>query len=424
MGEIRRIVSLAVVAFFLIFVLTSGIRQHALPYLREVEDNVKIRFPDFSKYVPLRTLDAKEFPIDSEDGRVIIVGDVHGMAKQLQHLLSKLSYDRHRDTLIHVGDIVAKGSRKGSLETLSFMAEHNITGVRGNHDQMVIEWRAWMDWISSLSGGERFLREVNNADPELDMDEELEGPNAKWWKMIPEGWEVYGDHYKIARDLNSFQYQYLLSRPLKLHIPSAHAYIAHAGILSSDPQYDPSHHRQPLAHVPVIPVGSDKAERKKKEELLRTLQEEAILADVPQNLDPWVTLNMRGVLDHDVTRKKEGVRWSELWNADMDSCAGFDMHATDADELKKKKRPLPCRPATVIYGHAATWGLDVKRWSIGLDSGCVYNRRLTALVLGSDSKHPIDSDDDDTSDVKKSKHNRKIPFGDDYEGRLVSVRCK
>ena len=43
--------------------------------------------------------------------------------------------------------------------------------------------------------------------------------------------------------------------------------------------------------------------------------------------------------------------------------------------------PLPCYPSTVVYGHAASRDLDVRRWSVGLDSGCLYGRRLTALVL-------------------------------------------
>ena len=42
---------------------------------------------------------------------------------------------------------------------------------------------------------------------------------------------------------------------------------------------------------------------------------------------------------------------------------------------------MPCYPATVVYGHAASRDLDVRRWTVGLDTGCLYGRRLTALVL-------------------------------------------
>jgi hypothetical protein len=61
-------------------------------------------------------------------------------------------------------------------------------------------------------------------------------------------------------------------------------------------------------------------------------------------------------------RDKEGSPWSKLYKKDMSMCAGFE------SELKGT---LPCMPATVIYGHAASRGLDIKRWSIGLDTGCV-----------------------------------------------------
>jgi hypothetical protein len=38
---------------------------------------------------------------------------------------------------------------------------------------------------------------------------------------------------------------------------------------------------------------------------------------------------------------------------------------------KKKRRNMPCIPSTVIYGHTASFGLDLRRWTKGLDSGCV-----------------------------------------------------
>lgn len=49
----------------------------------------------------------------------------------------------------------------------------------------------------------------------------------------------------------------------------------------------------------------------------------------------------------------------------MSRCGGYKR------ELQTSKAALPCYPSTVVYGHAASRGLDIKRWSIGLDSGCV-----------------------------------------------------
>lgn len=66
-------------------------------------------------------------------------------------LLSKLSYDLSKDVLISTGDIIAKGPLNGSLAVLSWMASRNVTAVRGNHDQKVIEWRSWINWSEFLS---------------------------------------------------------------------------------------------------------------------------------------------------------------------------------------------------------------------------------------------------------------------------------
>lgn len=61
-----------------------------------------------------------------------------------------------------------------------------------------------------------------------------------------------------------------------------------------------------------------------------------------------------------------------------------------AEVAKKKKKgrgPLPCMPMTALYGHTAAFGLDVRRWSVGLDSGCVrhlsprFGRRTSQQML-------------------------------------------
>src|SRR6267154_2461092 len=98
------------------------------------------------------------------------------------------------NTLIHVGDIITKGTHKGSLAVLEYMATNNITGVRGNHEQKVIEWRAWMEWIRELDGGQRWLAEVEERAGMQDavvseewVEEELNtmGRSGKWRKRIP-----------------------------------------------------------------------------------------------------------------------------------------------------------------------------------------------------------------------------------------------
>ncbi|KIM80479.1 hypothetical protein PILCRDRAFT_822582 [Piloderma croceum F 1598] len=256
------------------------------------------------------------------------------------------------------------------------------------------------------------------------VEEESNSIGGKWREKIPKGWNMFSDHYKIARDMSQRQYAYLLSLPIVLHVPSAHTYIVHAGLLPHDPTRDPTHPRQPLSHVPSLSLNITGNE--KDIQRLRVLQEQALLHDIPQNKDPWVKMNIRSVKKNNRVTKhsKIGTPWSEIWGAAMETCVGFGLEAWgDEYDLmgKKGKKSLPCRPSTVVYGHAASRGLDIKRWSIGTDTGCVYGRRLSALVLGSSSNLPSSLREADNFDDDISL--QSLPYGDDGRGRIVSVKC-
>ncbi|KAJ7639859.1 calcineurin-like phosphoesterase [Mycena polygramma] len=426
---VRQLAAFSILALFCLYFFSSGINTST----GDLWDRLTAftRKPDFGRYTAPRTLSEEQFPIHDPQRRVIMVGDVHGMEKPFHALLAKLSYDPSSDVLVHVGDIVAKGSHEGSMAVLSYMATNNITGVRGNHDQKVIEWRSWLNWIGGLDGGKRWLREFHAKadaadadDPEAWAARHIKKTKSKWAKKIPDGWKILSDHYRVARAMSDAEYEYLLALPLALHVPSAHTFIAHGGVLPSDPRYAPYHRRQPLARVPRLPAGikHSKAHPDKTLPLLRRLQEAAVLKDVPQNNDPWVTLNIRGVLDdHSVTRSKDGAPWSDVWNRDISYCVGFDQHM---HLTRHSKTSLPCYPASVVYGHAAGRGLDVKRWSVGLDSGCVYNNRLSSLVLDykSQKSAPKGAEVDSEVEIEARKKDLVIPFGDG-SGRIVSVSC-
>lgn len=71
------------------------------------------------------------------------------------------------------------------------------------------------------------------------------------------------------------QYRYLLSLPLVLHIPSLHTLVAHAGILPVDPERSVTSKHQPLARVPVLPIGVKGSGRR-----LRSAQEISVVTDM------------------------------------------------------------------------------------------------------------------------------------------------
>ena len=301
----------------------------------------------------------------------------------LRNLLYDLNYSSTKDVFIHVGDIITKGPHKDSMSLLTYLASNNITGVRGNNDQKVVEWRGWLNWITSLPGGKCWLdRLEKNLPNDIASDKSkliqwmsyqrngASKDDQKWWKLIPSGWLLFGDHYKVAKDMSDTGFQYLLDLPLRLYIPSAHVFIVHAGLLPSDPKYPYYDETQPLARMPKL-EGVDTKHETSKVEGLRNLQEISLLKLIPQNMVPWVLLNMRSVWKGQVSKKIKGkTPWSDLWEQEMNSCVGYSPKL-DGESKKDPKHPLPCYPSTVIYGHAAARGLDPKRWSVGLDSGCV-----------------------------------------------------
>jgi hypothetical protein len=67
------------------------------------------------------------------------------------------------------------------------------------------------------------------------------------------------------------------------------------------------------------------------------------------------------------SRDHEGFHWEKFWN------------------YRQKKLPAQER-LTVIYGHDARRGKNIKKYSKGLDSGCARGGELTALVISANGK--------------------------------------
>ncbi|KAF8604137.1 Metallo-dependent phosphatase [Ceratobasidium sp. AG-I] len=366
------------------------------------------------------------------------------MRQPLQQLLKKVDFNATHDTLVHAGDIITKGPH--SRQVLQKLILVKALGVRGNQDQKVVEWRGWIEWVAGRNGGKEWLHkmekraEATKKLTKTDYKHFRQEAAAKGWK-IPVGWEFGSRVYRLARHLKKEEYQYLLDLPTALHIPSLHTVVVHAGILPMDPRRRILSPKQPLSHPP-------KVKHNKTEPVLRNLQELALLSDIPQNKDPWVKLNMRSVLnDGSISRYKDGAPWTELWHKVIKLCDGFDSNlqlATDnitselapkqnwkewIDEDFKGIQSLPCKDVTVVYGHAASRGLDIKRWSKGLDTGCVYNLRLTALVIGkrwrtdseTNATHFVDTED--VLETDDEVEGEIISFGRKGKGKIVQVPC-
>ncbi|KZO96576.1 Metallo-dependent phosphatase [Calocera viscosa TUFC12733] len=312
---------------------------------------------DLGKYVYKAVVDAEELHLDDPSRRVIIVGDIHGMYKPFQELLKKVDYKPETDTLFHVGDVLAKGTE--SSKVLDWLIERNIKGVRGNHDQKVIGWRIWQDWVESMPAGKQWLKRVEKLTTSEFTSQKVKHKESKADKAhrkqfsFPDDrdWVWASEHYWIARKLSKAQYEYLVNLPLTISLPGLRAHIVHAGIL-------PHQLKQPKP-------------------------------------DPWSLMNIRSVLPSGtVSRKFDGTPWTYL----------FNHYQTSVDDAKKEDREA------VVFGHAAKMGLQVERWTLGLDTGCVYGRELTAVVINGGS-------------LEGEEELKEVHVGNRM-GTLWSVMCK
>jgi hypothetical protein len=304
-----------------------------------------------------------------------------------RRLLKKIAYDSTKDLLIHVGDLIAKGPEPQKV--LTFMRKNRARGVRGNHDEKVIEWRNWMIWAgtkgsdsiaaeqeddsaANKAGGWRAM--LSKLDWEYGADKgRLLTQLQSLGRPFPDDWEWRSEHWKIARDMSKKDYEYLVSLPLALHIPSIHSLVVHAGLLARDTTKDALDVTQPYDSLYTSDLSQPPA-------LSRADGELAVLRLIKQNRQPYTLLNIRSVLKNgDVTKSSnKGTPWSEIWQQEQSRCQGKgftpedkndleddregepDLKIEEVEDLEKRKKhkgmeklpPLNCSPLTVIYGHA------------------------------------------------------------------------
>ncbi|HHP0322650.1 metallophosphoesterase [Acinetobacter baumannii] len=71
------------------------------------------------------------------EGRLFVVGDLHGCYTLLMNKLKEIEFNFQQDLLVSVGDLVDRGSE--NLECLSLIDKPWFKAIRGNHEQMCIE---------------------------------------------------------------------------------------------------------------------------------------------------------------------------------------------------------------------------------------------------------------------------------------------
>jgi hypothetical protein len=352
-------------------------------------------------------------PLLSSDtsGRLIIVGDIHGMRTSLQDLLTRVKFDAAHDVLLPVGDMLTKGGVDDSLAVLDLLMAHGARPVRGNQDQPVIEWHAWQGWVESLDEharldqldddpnmarpltGARWLRALDRSfahrPPSLSRELWLEAEHAAgprhFWRRVPAHLadDMFSQAYLVARRLRHDQFEWLRQTPSAIHVPDLHTFVVHAGLLPTDVTRPMRATGQPLATTP----------RGRTEDLKRRAQEDEVLdgKGIRANRELWTRTRLRSVRANKTlsSKREEGTYWADVWADVVGRCRGFpagniiegdDMGDDDTGRVadtEAKRKGLSCMPMTVVYAHTAVLGLDLRRWTLGLDSGCVRTFTLS-----------------------------------------------
>lgn len=68
---------------------------------------------------------------------IYVVGDLHGCFNRLMTELNERGFDKGKDLLVSVGDLIDRGGQ--SLDCLELIMEKWFVCVRGNHEQMAID---------------------------------------------------------------------------------------------------------------------------------------------------------------------------------------------------------------------------------------------------------------------------------------------
>jgi hypothetical protein len=128
-------------------------------------------------------------------GRTIIVGDVHGCREELEQLLSVVRY-AEVDDLYFLGDLLSRGP--DPLGVLAIMRRAGARGVRGNHDDVLLQWHA--------------KKQAGNDDAPLGKAKR-----------------------KLAEQLESADWAVLESLQLFIDLPSHDLRLVHAGVVPGVP---------------------------------------------------------------------------------------------------------------------------------------------------------------------------------------------
>ncbi|KAK2807669.1 hypothetical protein FQN51_000106 [Onygenales sp. PD_10] len=103
--------------------------------------------------------------------------------------------------------------------------------------------------------------------------------------------------------------------------------------------------------------------------------------------DPSVVMSMRTIdlLTHVPSSSSKGMSWTKLFNKYQSNLAAARQSAPPGDRARYSA------PTTVIYGHDSQSSPAIKKYTKGLDTGCVKGGKLSAMIIEDGGKTSVES---------------------------------
>lgn len=99
------------------------------------------------------------------EGKIFVVGDVHGCLEILKRLIDKIEWNSSNDRLIFIGDYIDRGQdSKGVVDFILKLKKDSplVQCLIGNHEQMFLDYLSGVDSQSFIfNGGLPTLRSYN-----------------------------------------------------------------------------------------------------------------------------------------------------------------------------------------------------------------------------------------------------------------------